>query len=184
MPTLWQILTKTAPEEEKVVPVEDQHYNPLKAHIGNRVKIDTLECEELDFNIRSLQDSSREIGEETFRHADYVLVAKPFGGGGGDFVKKKLRLVPLEDSDGEMTHSAVLLNLLDEFEYDKEFHEGLDFEQNQGEFREGDATYWRVNDLRDPYEAAIKHISDLDGDGVVEEEEVQDAAMTYWDFWR
>ena len=181
MPTLWQMLTKKKEEEEVAVPVEDQHYNPLGAKIGQHVKIDTLEMEEFDFNIRSLQAWTRHIGGEKFKHADYLLIARPIG---GDEVKKKVRLVPMEDPDGKMTHNVVLLNLLDEFEYDQEFHEGLDFDRNGGEFHEGEAIYYRVQDVRDPFKARIKHISDLVGDGEVEEEEVRDSTVVYWDFWR
>ena len=178
MPTIWEMLTT---KKEESVPVEEQYYNPLKVRIGNRVKIDTLEREELNFNIRSLQAWTRSIGGEEFKHADYLLLARPFG---ADVVKKKLRLVPREETDGKMTHNVLLLNLLDEFEYHSDFHEGLAFEQNNGEFTEGDAVYLRVQDVKDPYEAHLKHISDLDGDGEVEEDEVRDAKVTYWDFWR
>lgn len=178
MPTLWEILTGQDEEPD----VESQFTNPLKARIGNEVRIDTLELEELHFNVRALREVTRHVGDQEFQYADYILVARPFG---GDPVKKKLRLMPLDEhSDGSMTHSALLFDLLDEFEYHEDFHKGLAFEENKGEFLEGDAMYWRVNEVEAPWECTVKHISDLDGDGEVEMEEVEDAAMTYWDFWR
>ena len=177
MPTLWEILTG-ADEEE----VESQFTNPLHVCIGNQVGIDTLELEDMNFNVRALREVTRHVDDKEFQYADYILVACPFGG--GDTVKKKLRLVPLDEhSDGKMTHFALLFDLLDEFKYHEDFHKGLAFE-NKGEFTEGDNMYYRVNDLQAPWECTIKHISDLDGDGEVEMDEVEDAAMTYWDFWR
>ena len=178
MPTLWQILTK---KKEEVIAVENQHYNPLGVKIGSSAKIDTIDSEDMNFNIRSIQEWTRTIGDEDYTHADYVMVARPFGSG---LVKKKIRLVPREDVDGHMTHNTLLLNLLDDFEYHEDFHKQLDFESNQGEFQEGDAIYWRVQDVREPYNAILKHISDLDGNGTVEEEEVKESKVTYWDFSR
>lgn len=183
MPTLWQILTGQYKKED----VESKFYNPLNLRIGNRVGIDTLDLESVDFSVQALKQVTRHVGNEKFLMADYSLVARPFG---QDVIQKRLRLVPLDEhGEGKTTHSAVLFNLLAEFKYDEDFHNGLGVNT---EITEGEATpeqpdppkYWRVNDVNTPWECTIKHISDVDGDGRAEMSEVKDAAMTYWDFWR
>lgn len=177
MPTLWEIWT-TKKEEE--VPIELQFYNPYKIRCGAGVKLDTIDFDYLAFNLTTIRAVTREVEGQTFKFCDLDLLARPHD---GDPVHARLRLVPKEHTDGDLTHDAILLKRLDEFNYDGPFHKGLSFEDNAGEFQEGDITYWRVNDRQAEWDASVANISDKDQDGTVEEHEVQHFTMKYWDFW-
>lgn len=169
MPTLWQILTAKKKVE---VPMESKFYNPLGLRIGNTIQIDTLEFEKLSFTLIGL----REVKGETVTFADYELLARPFD---GDPVSLKLRLFPSGDS-----YKVVLLKTIGDCGYDKDFHDGLDFEKNKGEFVEGGETYYRVDDVKTPYITKASYLSDKDGSGKVDLNEVEVKDLTYWDYWR
>ena len=56
------------------------------------------------------------------------------------------------DFSSEVSSSTVgITGFLDVFAYSKEFHEGLSFDNSQGEFQEGEALYWRVNEEKDAW---------------------------------
>jgi hypothetical protein len=46
-----------------------------------------------------------------------------------------------------------------------------------------EVTYYRVNDVQEPWEAEIAIVEDDDGDGTVEEHEIDYHNIRYWDFW-
>lgn len=181
MPTLWQILTQ---EKTPTTPLEFEYHNPLKLRVGNQLKINTLELEDCMINVTSIREVRRRIDGVDYFVADYDITAKKPFGSTDKPIKKKLRLVPLENKEGSIDHSVLLLNLLDEFIYNKEFHEGLDYSQNQGEFKEGDDMYWRVNDVKSEWNANTVTMTDRDGDGTLEAQEIKRGKLTYWDFWR
>ena len=185
MPTLWEMLTKKKTEEEET-PLELQFQNPLQLRIGATVKLDVLDGDEdlsgLNFEVRQIREVKRTIEGQTFYFADYDLLGRALTGGGE--VRKRLRLIPLEDPEAEQTHSVLLLNLLDEFGYDQPFEEGLAYDRNNGEFREGDAMYWRPDGIKEPWEAETAYIRDADSDGKVEEDEIKIGGLRYWDFGR
>jgi hypothetical protein len=164
--TIWEILTKK--KKPAPVPQELQIYNPIHAKIGQHVKVATIDLEQFDFAIQFVSEVKREVNGQTHSCADYGLLAQSKE---KEIVKKKLRLIPNEDNG----QSVLLLDLVAEFEYDKPYHEGLAWEQNNGEAKEGDATYWRVNDLRDPWKACVHQVIK----GAVKKNQ-----LTYWDFWR
>lgn len=184
MPTLWEILT--APEEEET-PVEFQFYNPLKVRVGNAAEIDTIDLKDQKFTFTATREIDRGDGNKI---ADYDLLARGYGE--QKETRQRIRLVPMAEPDGKLTHHVILLNLLDEFGYDKPFHDGLlDTDTSKGEFMEREQSpegeievlYYRVNDILTPWEANTAFLSDKDHDGEVEEHEVQHGELTYWDFW-
>lgn len=170
MPTLWEILTGKVKKE---VPPELQIYNPLGLLIGNSINIDTLDTEKLGFTLDSLREVKRTVENTVLKFADYLLVAKPYN---ADTVVCRLRLVPLADEAG-ISHKALLLKKLGDCLYDKDFHEGLAYERNQGEWTEGEATYWRVDDVKSEWNAEVSNV-------VGRGKQRSNAKLTYWDFWR
>ena len=183
MPTIWEMLTKRKQEEEVRVSQEELFYNPLAAKIGNHVKIRTIDLEDHSFQITAIRVVERNIDGQVFKYADYDLLCRPLS---GDPIRKRIRLVPMEDTDGDLTHDVLLLNYLDGFGYDEPFHKGLAFDQNGGEFYEqsNDATYWRVNDVEPEWFCEVATLKDENSDGFVDETEVDRSNMDYWDFWR
>jgi hypothetical protein len=177
MPTLYQIIRS---KFKKEAPVETTIYNPLELRKGHTLRIDTLEHEKVVFAVDSLREVARKLGGTTNFFVDYDIVARPFD---AEPVARRLRLVPVENP-GDETHSALLLTKLAECGYDKNFHDGLAWENNKGEFTEGDAKYWRVNDLKEPWQAVTKTLRDLDGSGKIDAAEVTPNLINYWDFWR
>lgn len=177
MPTLWQLLT-AKPEVE--VPVESKFYNPVNARIGNAVQIDTLDLEGLSFTIQGLREVKRVIEGRNFFFADYDLLARPFN---KTPVNARLRFLPLEHKDGDLTHKVLLLNKIESCKYDKAFHEGLAYEKNQGVFTDG-VDYWRIDDVQSEWIASTATLKDLDQSGKVDLDEVVRGNLTYWDFWR
>jgi len=190
MPTLWEMLTKKKEPEE--TPLELQFQNPLQLRINATVRLDVIDGDQdlsgLQFSVRQIREVKRTIEDEVFYFVDYDLVARELTGGG--MVRKRLRLIPLQDPDADQTHSVMLLNLLDEFEYHQEYHESLDYEKNGGEVAELNedgtvaATWWRPEGLRDPWIAETAYIRDADSDGKVEEDEIKIGTLEYRDFGR
>ncbi len=191
MPTLFEIMSAKLKKE---TPVEQTVHNPSNWKIGNLVKIDTLDYEKLIFSVKSIREIKRVIGNETFLFTDYSLTAQPFG---GDPVNTILRI----NDNGK---SVVLLNILDNFTYNKDYHDSLNWDNNHNyaddygvsRVQEGDAIYWRVGQepiqkgreneqvLKDPYHATASFIEDSNNDGKINKNELKQYEFKYWDFWR
>jgi hypothetical protein len=45
-------------------------------------------------------------------------------------------------------------------------------------------TYWRVDDVRSPYRCRVTILKDLDGDGTVEADELEQVDYLVWDYHR
>jgi len=178
MPTLWEILKKKV---QKEVPVESTIYNPLNLRKGNVLRIDTIEFEKLNFIVEGLRQVVRNIKGQKHLFVDYDVVARPFD---GDPVSLRIRLIPVENPTTDLSHNVVLFKKLDECPYNEEFIKGLDWENNKGEFVEGDAKYWRVNDIKTAWICTTKILRDLDGSGKIDASEIEDNKLSYWDFWR
>jgi len=175
MPTLWEILTK---KKEVEKPLESLYYNPLELRIGNIVKIDTVDFENLNFSLNSLREVKRKVDGNNHTFVDYAFLAKPYD---GDTVNRRLRIVPVENGDKGFNFDIILFNKISECGYDKPFHDGLNGQQ---EFKEGEDTYWRVNDLLEEWVADVAILSDEDQSGKVDVDEIKYSKLKYWDFWR
>ena len=190
MPTLWEMLKKkvSGEEEEQEEPLELQFHNPLQLEIAHTVKLDVIDTDGVDlgplnFDVRQIREVKRVIGDQTFFFVDYDLLGRSLA---GDEIRKRLRLIPMENPDAETTHDVLLLNRFDEFAYHEEFVKGLAFDQNNGEFyeQEFEATYWRPEGVEEPWDARTAYIRDADSDGKVEEDEIRIGTLRYWDFGR
>lgn len=157
MATLWNYIVKGKKRAE-----EDKIYNPLSVYIGTAMKINTLDLEHLIFRIKDISELKHTIDNKNFYFCDYLIESNTNQGN----IEYKLRLVP----NGEKW-DVILLKKIAECGYDKNFEEGLAFESNNGVFVEGDAEYWRVNDVKNEWHASI-----INKKGKTN--------ISYWDFWR
>ena len=188
MATLLEIwFGKNKKQKTKITPVEWRFYNPIETEGGDKVRcevnnfrIDTLDYAGINFKVKAIREVKRTIGGKNFFVADYDLLGVPLK---GEPVSLRLRLIPLEQTDGSLAFTAILLKKLDTFGYNQEYHQGLAFENNQGEAQEGDKTYWRVNDEKNSWQAKVALLSDDDKSGKVDENEVKRSDLTYWDFY-
>lgn len=178
MPTLWELLTR--PKKE-VKPIELRFYNPLKLRIGNAVRLDMIDFENLNFSVNQMRESNRVIEGDDHYFVDYDLTARPYE---GDDVNVRLRLIPIASPDSESTHNVLLLTKIGDCGYEKEFHDGLAFEVNNGELEEAGNKYWRVNDIKEHWEVEASLLRDKDNSGKVDITEVQKQPYHYWDYWR
>lgn len=160
MATLWEKLTKKKPAE---VLLEKTVFNPLDALIGDTVKVNTVDLVGSRLKIASI----REVKRQQHLSVDYHLTCED--------KEYCLKLNPSNDKKCDV----LLLQKISECGYDKAFHEGL-----ADEFVEGDATYWRVNDLKNPWEATTTTLTDFDHSGKVDKDEAVKGKLTYWDYWR
>jgi hypothetical protein len=174
MATLWDKLTKKkAPE----VIVENTIYNPFGVRVNDSVKINTIDLEKENLVFNAIRQVKRTINRVEHSFADYDL-------GPQRDQPLRIRLVPMENPDSKLTHDVLLLAKVGECVYNKEFHEGLAFEANEGVFEEGETKYWRVNDQQEPWLAKTVTLQDLDLSGKIDINEATKGSLTYWDFWR
>lgn len=179
--TLWEMLV-----ERVRGPVELTYHNPLRAKVGSAVSIDEPDWKDHNFFVREIREYDRTLGGRRFVFVDYVLLSRPLG---GEEVWLRLRLVPLEtpDSAAGLTHHALILQLYDEFAFDKEFRQVVGDTTGKFEVIEDDRVteeYWRVHDVTEPYQAQVTLIRDTDGDGNATPGEVEQLRLEYWDYWR
>lgn len=201
MPTLFEMMMDKFKKKECV---SHRYYNPYKIKVGSFFKIDHLDYEELNFEVVAFREVKRILPDDDRFMCDYDLFARDVK---GDEILLRLRLVPIENPDGEMDHHAILLKRVEEFGYDKDFHESLaepwenpdtgeneytlflNVVDNDGNVVEEEGClvqdqFWRVNDVTAEWEAETAFVRDKDNDGTIEESEVDRHKMWYWDYWR
>ncbi len=172
---------------------EERFLNPLGVRVGDSVGLDLLDLRDLDLQVTGFRVVTRKIGGREFPLTDYYL--KDVGlDGGTSYI---LRYIQLDEPDkaSELTHQALLLQLLDESERDEDEMQvlgdggGAGFvfftasKTTDGEWDEHDYPS-RVNGITNPYECDVVIVRDADHDGDVDMDEVEEHRMTYWDFWR
>jgi hypothetical protein len=95
-----------------------------------------------------------------------------------------LRVVP--NSAG--AHDSLLLRLHDEFAFAENFLGVLKDPSGILDVTEDNSgvtdTFGRINDLRDPYEAAVMVVAETTSDGKVPPGKTSSVKLEYWDFWR
>jgi hypothetical protein len=118
------------------------------------------------FAVEGIREVTRTVLEEAFVFTDYDLT-------------DGLRL---RHNDGTL----LLLEKASEFEYDDSFHHELNTGESihHEDYEENLHEYWRVNDVKDSFSAETLFISDKNGDGTVEAEEIVRGNIEYWDYWR
>lgn len=185
MATLWEILTK---KKDPPVPQELQINNPLKMLVGNSIiSIDSPNLSGLRFVAKGIREIGRKVDRQTHSFVDYDLIGRDLQ---SETTEIRLRLVPLENPDGNLTHSSVLLSLYDQFKWNEGFYSTLNnVEKNSPDdpdlrCDDDGSEWWRVNDATTPWEATSLFLEDLDHNGKIDINEVQHEQIVYWDFWR
>lgn len=191
--TIFQILT--AQNKRDMTAQELQYHNPLKAKIGCSVSFNhQVELAGLNFFIQAIHVFETKIDNKKYYHTDYILRATVLGG--AEPVKLKLRLVPDEDASSELGHKIQVLENyyqmgleeadkcnLREVLADEVFQIYQD--DNGNPYDETDRpTYWRVDDVKLPYQSTVTILKDIDGDGSVQSDELEHLKVTYWDYHR
>lgn len=191
--TILEILTLT--NKRDMTAQEFQVHNPLQAKIGCSVSLEHLpEVAGLNFFIQAIHVFETKVGSKKHYHTDYLLKATVIGK--EKPIRLKLRLLPDADSFSQLGNTIQVLenyyemggeeaekiNLRDVLA-DTEFQIYQDDEGNS--YDETDRpTYWRVDDVKDPYRAKVTILKDLDGDGSVQADETEHVSVTYWDYHR
>ncbi len=190
--TIFEILSSQ--NKRNLTPLELQHYNPLKAKIGCTVFFDSdPSLKGINFVIEKISVYETQISGKKHYHTDYHLKGvtldrvKP--------IRYRLRLIPDSDATNKLGSSLQLLSMYHEMEFDKDFYDGvLCSESKIFDINEDDAgndlpepwRYWRVGEFStpNPYFARITVLSDKDGNGIVEQEELEYYDIEYWDYSR
>jgi len=182
--TLWEMLrSSVTPTMESTID------NPLKVRCGGSMTINTLDTDGMVFTVQSMAEYRRPAAslglKRDLTFTDYDLLARPLG---KEDVRVRLRLMPTERGQiAGMTHQVILLKKYHESGYDEGLHGAVTAGTKLFEcFDNGvlTATYYRINDLNDPFLANVSSLRDEDGNGKVEEDEVTRTQVEYWDYWR
>ncbi len=191
MAKLYEILLRKAGlmEEERVPNQEELIYNPLGVRCGSAMSINELDYRGLEFFVREIREYKASINGDEYKFTDYDLLARPLG---KPDVSVRLRVMPEDNPDSLCTHRTILLNLLDEFEYDEGFEQNV-LKDDTGIFQidHEDAEperFWRPGEegryLLESYRFRGKYLRDRDGSGKVDAEEVQPFTIESWDYSR
>lgn len=188
--TLFEILSGR--NKRDLRPLELQYHNPLDAKVGCTVVVShDAATSGINFVIDRMSVYETKLGEKKFYHTDYHLKGVTLDRDRP--LRVRLRLVPDEDAKNELGCKIYLLHLYDEMEGDQGFIDGVlgngtgVFDVNQdddGNPLDVARRYWRVDNVLDPYNARVTVLCDKDGNGKVEEKELERLDFTYWDYHR
>ena len=193
--TLFEMLTGR--NKRDMTAQELQVHNPLKAKVGWSVSVNyEADLSGYNFFVETIWVWETKIGDKTFHHTDYNLKATSVGQ--DKPIRIKLRLIPDDDSSNEIGHKIQVLRPYMEFGWrfveDNNFLDVLADEEGVFKIladRDGNPideneqpTYWRVDDVRDPYKCRVTVLKDLDGDGSVQKDELEYTDYLVWDYSR
>ncbi|CAE7860254.1 RARS [Symbiodinium microadriaticum] len=196
--TIWDIITGR--NKRDMTPLELQYHNPLEARVGQTIRLQHEPgLSGINFNVEKMAVYETKVGREKFYHTDYFLrgvtigMEKP--------LRFRLRLTPDEDETNEIRCKVQVLHLYDEMGYDEEFETNvlcsesndflINYDDEGNELPEDAARqYWRNNTpdgcqhALDPYTSRCTVLMDTDGDGTIEDDELERFDVTYWDYSR
>lgn len=188
--TLWEILTGR--NKRDLTPLELQYHNPLGAKVGCTVSIDhDPQTAGVNFVIERLGVYETKIKEKKFYHTDYFLKGVTLDR--DTPIKLRLRLVPDEDVNNKLGCRILLLNNYEEMEWDEGFYNGVLLSESgvfdvnyddEGKELQEPRRYWRIEDVLDPYKARVTLMADSDGNGKIDDNELERVDVTYWDYHR
>lgn len=188
--TLWEILTGR--NKRDLTPLELQYHNPLGARVGNTVSFaHEPEISGINFVIEKLSIYETKVKARKFYHTDYHL--KGLSLGMDKPLRFRLRLIPDEDETNKLGSKVQLLQIYHSMEWDEGFYQNV-LLSDSGEFHvneddQGNALaeprkYWRIEDVLDAYHARVTVLADKDGNGTIEDDELERLDVTYWDYHR
>jgi hypothetical protein len=162
--------------------------NPLDLRVGSAMAIpyangpDFAGC---DFSVREIREYTRRIGEQDFRFTDYVVngvSTKSFDA--KDAITARVRVVPNQAG----ARDALLLRVYDEFAFSEEFlgvlKDTTGVLELDAEKPGVAATFSRINDLRESYQAVVLVVSETLPDGKAAPGKAAPVKLEYWDYWR
>jgi len=164
-------------------------WNPLDLRVGSGVNVPFSNGSEFsgyDFAVQEIREYNRRISDQDFKFTDYVLRGvnkKSFES--EDALQVRLRGIPNQAG----AHDTLLLKLYDEFAFAEDFLGVV--KDDTGKFEVSDdktnetATFFRINDLRDSYEAAVLVVKETKPDGkAAVSGKASPLKLEYWDYWR
>ena len=162
--------------------------NPLDLHVGSPVAAayaNGPEFADYNFTVQEIREYTRRIQGQEFRFTDYVLRGvNPQSLDADDTMTVRLRVVPNQAG----AHDALLLRRYDEFEFAEDFLAVV--KDTTGLFKVTDdksgaeATFSRINDLRQSYQAAVLLVTETTADGKGTTGRISPLKVEYWDYWR
>lgn len=175
--TLWEMFldyfgwshvpVTVAPQPAPVV--NKAVYNPLNLKPGSSLNVNTLELTSLTFLVEKTESYTLDYGKYKFDFIDYLCRSTLQE---GEPVRIKLRVYP-HDQPGRALQTLVFKKW-DEVAYDEGFKALLTENQfNVMNGEEVEASFWRINDVKTAYVAAVKE----NFTGAAKE-------VWYWDYWR
>lgn len=197
--TLFERLTGANKKDAR--PLELQYHNPIGARVGSTVAFEQeQDISSINFVVEALSVYQTKIQAASFYHSDYHL--KGISLEQTAPVKFRLRLIADENVPDQLGHRVQLLRLIAEKEFDEKFcndvlghAEGIISSSKVGNGYqffiedpdapvEGSSKYWRVEDVLDPYNARVTILRDTDGNGTIEDDELEKREVIYWDYSR
>ncbi len=184
--TLWEMLMERVRGSGNGAGVA--FANPLDLRAGSLVAVGFAngpEFADYTFTVQEIREYSRRIQAQEFRFTDYVLCGvNSKSPDADDVLTARLRVVPNQAG----ANDAFLLRIYDEFEFADDFLAVV--KDTTGLFRVTDdksgaeATFTRINDLRESYQAAVLVVAETTADGKGAPGHVSPAKVEYWDYWR
>jgi len=185
--TLWEMLMERLHKEGGIgagIPFA----NPLDLRVGSAVEVayaNGPEFADYDFSVQEIREYTRTISGQEFRFTDYVLRGvnkKSFDADA--VVTARLRVVPNQAGG----HDSLLLRVYDEFGFAEDFLGVLRDTTGVFEVKDDKSgatdTFTRINDLREPYEAAVLIVAETTPDGKAANGKASPLRLDYWDYWR
>jgi hypothetical protein len=179
--TVWQMLCEWWSPPAPPSPPEDEVRNPMHVRVQkSSVVVDTMQLRKYTFIVEAIKEYGVDYGSKKFKFTDYDCRSALQE---GDPVEIKIRYYPSEISGRE--HQILVLQKHDVVDYDEGFKSLL--EENQFNTTEDDvieASFWRINDTKTPYQVRTYEVEDL-AQGKEVTVVKSDAKETwYWDYWR
>ena len=184
--TLWEMLTERLHGSGNGAGIV--FANPLDLRVGSSVAVayaNGPEFADYSFTVLEICEYTRRIQGQEFRFTDYVLRGVNTKAPDADNVMMtRVRVVPNQAG----ANDALLLRVCDEFEFAEDFLAVV--KDTTGLFKVTDdksgaeATFSRINDVRDSYQAAVLVVEGTTPDGKGAPGKVSPAKVEYWDYWR
>ena len=173
--TLWEMLTERLRGSGNGAGIA--FANPLDLRVGSPVAIayaNGPEFADYNFTVQEIREYSRRIQGLEFRFTDYVLRGvNTKSPDAEDVLMTRVRVVPNQAG----ANDALLLRICDEFEFAEDFlavvKDTTGLLKVTDDKSGAEATFSRINDVRDSYQAAVLAVAEtlvcLDVDGVAYE---------------
>ena len=184
--TLWEMLTERLRGSGAGAGIA--FANPLDLRVGSPVAIayaNGPEFADYDFTVQEIREYTRRIQGQEFRFTDYLLRGvNTESPDAEDVVMTRVRVVPNQAG----ANDALLLRICDEFEFAEDFLAVV--KDTTGLFKVTDdksgaeATFSRINDVRESYQSAVLVVSGTTPDGKGAPGKASAAKVEYWDYWR